>query len=247
MRSLDLEFIDKVLDQTIPSFQLTCKKTRNLGFGELFYGFTRAMRPRRVVVIGSKAGFAPIMFAKALKDNAGYGIADVECEATHLNHPGAKPILHFIDPSYSLHRQDGSHWYGLGVWDDEEKVRGLWKEFGLEDIVTHFKLTSAEYLEQVNSDDGIDILYVDGDHSYEGVTHDFIKFHSKLNDNALVLAHDVDPDFNKLITPHLVGDDLEPGGGYKAYCDLPDHMYEKIRLAVFPGLAILRKKPSGQK
>lgn len=228
MYSITDDFVDAVLNSTIPSFQLTCKKTKNLGFGGIFYSLTRAIRPRFIVVIGSKAGFAPILFAKGLKDNEGYGIGKIDCEAVDLVHPAQKPQLHFIDPSYSISRGDPNHWYGLGNWDDPEKVTSLWRKFEVDDIVQHFKMTSQEYLKQTFNT-AIDLLYVDGDHSYEGVTHDLTQFYCHLSSNALVLAHDVDPD-------------LKESRGYQAYNALPEDLYEKIRIPVYPGLAMMRKK-----
>lgn len=232
MYTLSSDFIDSVLTSTVPSFQLTCRSTKNLGLGGIFYSMTRAIRPKHVVVIGSKAGFAPIIFAKALKDNEGYGIGKIDCEETELTHPQIEPTLHFIDPSYSLYRGDKNHWYGLGNWDDKEKVLELWAKFGVESIITHYKMTSQQYL-ALNLEDKIDLLYIDGDHSYEGITHDFTQFHSRLADNAIVLAHDVDPS-------------LRESGGYRAYNDLSDELYEKMRIPVAPGLAIMRRLNSSK-
>ena len=42
----------------------------NLGMGWLYYGLARLIRPTRVVVIGCWRGFAPLVFGKALADNA---------------------------------------------------------------------------------------------------------------------------------------------------------------------------------
>ena len=54
---------------------------QNLGLGWLYYALARIVRPTTVVVIGSFRGFAPLVFARALADNAEGG------------------QLHFIDPS----------------------------------------------------------------------------------------------------------------------------------------------------
>lgn len=233
--SLSDDFIDDVLASTVPSFQLTSPETRNLGFGNLYYAMVRAMRPRTVVVIGSKAGFAPIMFARALKDNEGHGIVKVDCEQTTMAVEGhGHTKLHFIDPSFSLHRGDTNHWYGLGNWDDSKAVEAKWAHFGLQDIIQHHKMTSQDYVTSLTPIDSIDILYIDGDHSYEGVKHDFEAFLPFLSDEAVVMAHDVDPR-------------LDEGGGFRAFSDLPDTMYEKVRLPAFPGLAICRKKRGAER
>lgn len=216
-----------------PAFQATSPDNLNLGFGEIFYGFARALRPRHVVVIGSKAGFAPIVFAKALKENNGYGISEVGDYFTKLANPDVKPSLHFIDPGYNVN-QDGSKAYGgEGVWQDPQKVKELWKHFGVDEIVTHHRMTSEEYLQKLPGMGvpKIDILYVDGDHSFEGVTHDLIKFHPYLSASATVIAHDVHPDI----------DPSHGCGGYQAIHSLPNGLYQGSWLRVMPGLAILQK------
>lgn len=70
--------IDRLLADTMPSFQRTSSADRNLGFGHILYGITRAMRPRKVVAIGSKAGFAPLCLAKGLADNLGSRITRID-------------------------------------------------------------------------------------------------------------------------------------------------------------------------
>ena len=230
--SMDV-FAGDLLTLTRPTFQATCEQTVNLGFGHVFYGFARAMRPRRVVVIGSKAGFAPICFALGLKDNRGFGVRDVGDHHVELTHPGGLPQLHFIDPSYAVERENpGWHSFGEGHWDDDEQVRALWRRFTVEDIVTHFRMTSAEYLQSQPAEE-IDLLYVDGDHRYEGVLHDFVRFRPRMAERGIVLAHDVDERIP-----------AAEGEGHRALLDLPPDLYDSVRLRVYPGLAILQPRPS---
>jgi predicted O-methyltransferase YrrM len=244
MKFLSRKVVNKVLNNTIPSFQLTSREDTNLGFGGIYYSLTRAIRPKSVVAIGSKAGFTPIMFALALKHNGGYGIGEIECEETSLVAKGVLPMLHFIDPSYSLGR-DQNHWYGLGKWDDHKEVWKLWKNFGVEKIATHYKMTSAEYLKDPTSFNSIDILFVDGDHSYAGITHDFTAFYERLAPDALVLTHDVDPKLKSEVSELMYPDsnlDNTKTGGYDAFRDISEDMYEKFRFPVYPGLALMRKR-----
>lgn len=238
MFSLSPQLINDLLNNTIPSFQATSPSTNNLGFGFIFYALVRAIRPKNVVVIGSKAGFAPIVFGLALKDNEGYNIKKIDCENVTLMHMGL-PQLHFVDPSYSVVKNDKNHWYGIGKWDSAEKVSALWKKYQLDKIITHFKKTSAEYLTDTSSFEQIDLLYVDGDHSYSGIMHDFTEFYKKLKKDALVIAHDVDPQL-KMDFPKTA--ELDIAGGFDAFTDISDDMYEKFRFPIYPGLAIMRKK-----
>ncbi len=238
MFSLTKDLITDILSNTMPSFQVTDLKTNNLGFGFIFYSLVRSVRPMNVVVIGSKAGFSPIMFGLGLRDNEGGEIKKVDCEEVILKY-SLTPQLHFIDPSYSVVNKDKNHWYGIGKWDSEEEVYNLWKKYHLEDIITHFKQTSAEYLLNTNSFKEIDLLYVDGDHSYAGIMHDFKNFYPKLKKDAIIIAHDVDPQLKKDFPST---DTLDIAGGFDAFTDIPDEMYEKFRLPIYPGLAIMRKR-----
>ena len=232
MLSLDEKIIKKILRTTLPSYQAVSSQDNNLGFGFLFYGFTRVLRPEKIVVIGSKAGFSVVNFALGLKDNEGTIIEEVDCYDTKLKVAKKSPMVYFIDPSFSAEKGDANHWYGIGFWDDEKKVEQHWKKFGVENHVRHYQMTSQEFLLSTACPHDVDLLYIDGDHSYEGITHDFNEFHKILKKDAMILAHDVDPELK--IT--------DPGtGGFDALNDLDRNKFEVFRLPIFPGLAIVRK------
>lgn len=42
--------------------------------------------------------------------------------------------------------------------------------------------------------DFFDLIFIDGDHSYEGVKRDFANYRTLLSDRGVILFHDVDPD-----------------------------------------------------
>src|SRR6478609_301835 len=92
----------------------------NLGFGFLYYGLARSLRPKHVVVIGSGFGFSVVCLALALKDNG-------------------RGRLSFVDPSYSV-ITDGPFKTvgGMSQWSDPDKVRLHFSSFGVEDVVTHY-------------------------------------------------------------------------------------------------------------
>lgn len=230
--SLTPDMIERLLAETLPSYQATSKRDKNLGFGFLFYSFARVLRPRRVVVIGSKAGFSVIAFALALRDNDGAGIERVGCYDTVVSEDNDKR-LYFVDPGYSEAAGDPSHWHGIGFWRDHAAVEALWARFGVSAFVRHYALTSQAFLNDPECPRDIDLLYIDGDHSYEGVRHDFERFRSVLRRDAIVLAHDVDP--------QLQEDDPEVGG-YNALKSLAPEEFEVFRLPVYPGLAIVRRR-----
>tara|TARA_B100001093_G_C26854879_1_gene1026909 strand:+ start:2416 stop:3174 length:759 start_codon:yes stop_codon:yes gene_type:complete len=45
------------------------------------------------------------------------------------------------------------------------------------------------------ANDGIDFLFIDGDHSYEGVKRDFELYSPFVNENGLIIFHDIIPDY----------------------------------------------------
>jgi hypothetical protein len=56
--------IDRLLADTMPSFQRTSSADRNLGFGHILYGITRAMCPRRFSRSVQKPGLRPYVWLK---------------------------------------------------------------------------------------------------------------------------------------------------------------------------------------
>lgn len=45
-------------------------------------------------------------------------------------------------------------------------------------------------------DDSIDAIFIDADHSYDGVKKDFESWYSKIKNNGIILFHDMIPNFN---------------------------------------------------
>ena len=146
----------------------------NLGFGFLYYGLVRALRPRHVVVIGSGYGFSVVCLALGLKDNG-------------------EGSLSFVDPSYSMLKHGPLHTIGgTSQWDDPQRVREHFRRFGVERIVTHFKLTSEEFFGTYRDRGlpGIDLVFIDGNHSYAAVRHDFLAALEHARRNSYLMLHD---------------------------------------------------------
>lgn len=146
----------------------------NLGFGFLYYGLVRAIRPEHILVIGSGFGFSVVCLALGLRDN-GNG------------------FLTFIDPSYHVLKHGPVKTVGgRGMWNDPHKVNRHFSLFGVEKIVTHYKLESAEFFnrfEELGLPD-IDIAFVDGNHSFKNVKHDFSQTLRRSKKNSYILLHD---------------------------------------------------------
>ena len=146
----------------------------NLGFGFLYYGLVRSLRPKHIVVIGSGYGFSVVCLALGLKDNG-------------------RGRLSFVDPSYSVFKDGPLHTVGgTSQWNDPHKVRAHFRRFGVEHIVSHHKQTSADFFAgyAAHKLPPIDIAFIDGNHSYGDVRADFLNVLRHARKNSYVLLHD---------------------------------------------------------
>jgi Predicted O-methyltransferase len=131
--------------------------------GWLLYGLTRSLKPKVCVEIGSARGKSTCSIGLALRRN-GFG------------------KLFAIDPHEST------------TWNDVDSVDSLQflsqhlRKAGIEDHVKILRMTSAEAARDWN--EKIDLIFIDGDHSYEGVKADWELFFPHMNEFATVVFHD---------------------------------------------------------
>lgn len=140
----------------------------NLGYGWIHYAFIRAIKPSRVLCIGSKYGFIPAVCALACRDNK-------------------KGVVDFIDAGYSQNSQH--HWGGVGFWKhiNPKKYFG---RFGLADyIYTH--VVTTENFARNHKGGRWGYIHLDGDHSYEGAKKDYGLFWPRLEKGGYLLLHDI--------------------------------------------------------
>jgi predicted O-methyltransferase YrrM len=135
---------------------------QNLGLGWLYYALARIIRPTNVVVIGSYRGYAPLVFARALADNAEGG------------------EVHFIDPSLV-----DDH------WKEPAEVQTYFGEFDITNI-THHCMTTQEFIATpaYRELEPPGIVFVDGYHTAEQARIDFDAFADKLAPQGVILLHD---------------------------------------------------------
>ena len=141
---------------------------RNLGMGWLYYALARMYRPAKVVGIGSWRGFAPMMFARGMIDNAQPG---------HVT---------FIDPGMV-----DQH------WSDPVQVQSWFEQYSVPNI-KHYCVTTQEFVltEAYRDLTDIDILFVDGYHSHEQAKFDHEAFADKMSAKSIALFHDSMSRFN---------------------------------------------------
>ena len=172
--SLDPAMIQQILDHAKPLGHCEAPAGLNLGFGFVYYGLVRALRPEHVLVIGSGYGFSVVCLALGLKDN----------RAGRLT---------FVDPSYSLLGNGPANTIGgVNFWHDPVQVRSHFARFGVEEIVTHYKQTSEDFFSRFAEADlpTIDMAFIDGNHSYAHVQHDVTASLKHSRKNAYFLLHD---------------------------------------------------------
>jgi Methyltransferase domain len=169
--SLDAGLIGEIFRHAQPLGHHEDRDRLNLGFGFLYYGLARTLRPKHVVVIGSGFGFSVTCLALGLKDNG-------------------KGHLSFVDPSYSV-LTDGVFKTvgGTAQWDDPDKVRRRFARFGVEEYVTHHRMRSEEFFAVYDLPD-IELAFIDGSHAYKDVRQDFLAVLRHTRKNAYLLLHD---------------------------------------------------------
>jgi hypothetical protein len=171
---LNPDLIRAILSHARPLGHNEAAEDLNLGFGFLYYALARALRPKHVVVIGSGFGFSVVCLALGLRDNA-------------------KGQLSFVDPSYSV-LTDGPFKTvgGTAQWDDPNKVTRHFARFGIEHLLTHYRLRSDEFFARYAGAalPEIDLAFIDGSHAYDDVRQDFISTVRHAHKNAYVLLHD---------------------------------------------------------
>ena len=215
--SLDPATMREIFEHAKPLGHYEDPGNLNLGFGFLYYGLVRTLRPRHIVVIGSGYGFSVVCLALALKDN-GSG------------------SLSFVDPSYSLLKHGPLRTVGgTSQWDEPEKVRAHFARFGVENQVTHYKETSAEFFAEYERRrlPDIDLAFIDGSHAFADVRHDFLAVLDYTRRNSYVLMHDTN-----IYVRELVGH-----AGVKRWLNLIERERGAFEVVDFPfssGVALIR-------
>jgi predicted O-methyltransferase YrrM len=129
----------------------------------LLYGLTRSLKPRVCVETGSAQGKSACYVGMALKENG-------------------RGKLYAIDPHT---KTDWNDWYSVDTLDVfNRNIR----KAGVSQYVEMLRGTSAEIAPSWNQE--IDLLFIDGDHSYEGVRFDWETFSEYLTDFSITVFHD---------------------------------------------------------
>lgn len=148
-------------------------KSGNLGYGLIHHSLIRNNRPKRVLCIGSMYGYIPFMCALACKEN-NYGSVE------------------FVDAAYDIDNPDdkGKHNFGKGFWKKIEP-RAHFSYLKVSNYIKTYVMTTDNFVTKYPKRK-YQYVYIDGDHTYEGVKNDFKIFWGKLEKGGLMLFHDTD-------------------------------------------------------
>ncbi len=139
------------------------------GLGTFAHALVREQRPKTIVELGSFGGFSACAMALALKEHV----------------PGGR--LYAVDT-----------WRGdpdTGAYDERvyEQFMTFRRELGLQEIIIPLRMTFDSARDHIPG--LIDLLHIDGWHTFRAVRRDFRLFQPRLAPQALVLFHDVNTYF----------------------------------------------------
>jgi pimeloyl-ACP methyl ester carboxylesterase len=201
------------LERCTPGIQQQAT-SKNLGYGNLYYGLVRLLKPKHVLVIGSGYGFAPAVMALALQHNG-------------------RGTLTFVDPSMSGSRDGHNAAHGgSGSWDTPEQVRARFACAGVRDkTLRHFKETNREFfaLYEKRGLPPIDLALIDGAHDGQNASYDLVQVSQHLRLPAVVLMHDTTHFLNRV--------------GYMGVSEVLGKIKGRVEQLTFPGsagLSVLR-------
>jgi len=214
VRNLVQNYSHAAGDHYDPATTMGCQRESfsDLGFGWIYWALARVIKPRKVLVIGSGRGFSVACFALGIEDCV-----------------GAKVI--FVDPGYQS-------WQ---VEHTQDVADGMWQTAGqaADHFATHLGLDNIQFL-RLRSDeafqrfrdggDKFDLIFIDGEHSYQQALADLRNATECLNSSGIILAHDT-------CCAHWPGVTM----ALAALC-LEAPWLECLSLPCFPGLSLIKNR-----
>ncbi len=170
-------------DESVPYRWTHGATDLHMGDGIVVYSLIQHMRAKVCVCIGSGGGYIPRIMTQARIDLYNQKIFD---------------------------GNNDYNWGDIGVTYVVDACNGIGGPTDLEDETSFFRSTfyprlikstsvDAYYDFFVRQDIKIDLLFIDGDHSYEGVKQDFDLYSSILSNNGIIIIHDTDPNYEETL------------------------------------------------
>lgn len=155
--------------------------SKHMGDGIMVYSVIQQMRAKNCVCIGSGGGFIPRIITQARIDLHKQGIFSGD------------PDLNWGDIG-STYVVDACN--GVGGPNDLENESSFYRTNFHPRLIKNTS-ENAYYDFFVRQDIKIDFLFIDGDHSYEGVKLDFDLYSNLLSENGVIMIHDTDEKYEE--------------------------------------------------
>ena len=153
----------------------------HLGDGIVVYSLIQHMRAKNCLCIGSGGGYIPRIISQARLDLHKQGIFEGD-DNLNWGNIGATYVVDACN--------------GIGGPNDIENENSYYRYAFPPRFI---KSTSEEayYNFFVLQDIKLDFIFIDGDHSYEGVKKDFELYSQLLTDKGIIIIHDTDSDYEE--------------------------------------------------
>lgn len=148
----------------------------HMGDGIIVYSLIQHMRAKNCVCIGSGGGYIPRIMTQSRIDLYKQGIFEGNGDYNW----GDIGATYLVDPCN-----------GIGGLSDVDNEKSLFRYLYCPRFIKETS-ENAFYNFFIPQDIKIDILFIDGDHSYEGVKKDFDLYSTILSENGVILIHDTD-------------------------------------------------------
>jgi GT2 family glycosyltransferase len=136
------------------------------GHKNFAYDFIRNINSKRIVELGTHKGTSLFSFCQAVKDGK------IDCE---------------LDAIDTWKGDEHASFYGEEILDEVKEIKEIfYKNLKINLIRKTFDEALADF-----QDKSIDLLHIDGLHTYEAVKHDFENWNSKVKDDGIILFHDI--------------------------------------------------------
>ncbi len=167
--------------------------------------------PQRVLEIGCFIGISSHWIASALKEMGGGHLDSVD--TFYPKYPNRHHFSYLADP-YSC-------------------ATDAVKESGLADCIQFHRSDSVRFKRSLSPGDQYDFIFIDGDHTFDGVTRDFLTYFPHLRKGGIILLHDTNPKYCGWDGPRRLIQDL--------LSDNPNVHVEEVETQPNFGMAVVRK------
>ena len=214
--------------ETVPYLWSHGATSEHMGDGLMVYSMIQHMRAKNCVCIGSGGGYIPRIMTQARLDLHKQNIFNGNNDFNW----GDIGVTYVVDACN-----------GVGGYSDLENEHSFLNKVFFPRFI---KSTSVDafYDFFIRQDIKIDFLFIDGDHSYEGVKQDFKLYSTILSEKGIIMLHDTDGEYEEtfIVSEDTKKDHYRFDGPSKLVKELQDNPeWNLINLFNF---RILMDKPS---